>query len=436
MVFFEPKMETLRRDELELLQAKKLRHLVTRAYNTTKMYHDKFQKLHPQKIRGLQDLAKIPFTTKDDLRTYSLVERLAVPYARILRYFSSSGTTGRPVVDGFTSKDMEAASTCAAKTFVCANITKEDKVLEPMPADGLRGPIVAQAGFEKIGAKIIHTGPGRTKELQIPILLGSFEKSMKPTAIIGYANYMLRIGEVARDMGIDPKNFGVNKLLCGGEMWSEGRRKALEETYNAHAFDIYGLLEVSVGPGVAAECEENDGLHVWENYFLIEVINTQTGESLGPRERGELVITAFEKDAHPIIRYRTGDVGEILSIDKCGCGRTNLRMGRIIGRTDDRLKVRGIQLYPREVEDALLSMPGVGSEYRVLLQEISHADDMLITVESCKGFSGNSAKLAKDISGIFKGVFNVTPRVEVVPYGSMGREETRKAKRFVDLRKK
>jgi phenylacetate-CoA ligase len=436
MGIFEPNMETMKRNEIERLQDKKLRYLVARAYQTIKMYHDKFKGLRPKDLRGLKDLERIPFTTKDDLRSYSLLERLAVPEIEILRYFSSSGTTGRPVVEGFTRKDMEVASTCCAKSFSCATITKEDKVLEPMPAAGLRGVVVAQAGLEKIGAKIIHTGPGRTKELQIPILLGRFEENMRPTAIIGYANYMLRIAEVARDMGIDPKSFGVKKLLCGGEMWSEGRRRVLEETYDAHAYDIFGLLEVSIGPGVAAECEEQNGLHIWENYFLVEIVDPQTGESLGLGEQGELVITTFEKYAHPLIRYRTGDVAKILSSDKCSCGRTNIRMGRIIGRTDDRFKVRGMQLYPGEVEEVLLRIRGVGSEYKVVLREINHMDDMLITVESQRGYSGAPNVLAQKISDTFKGVFNVTPRVEVVPYGTMKREERRKVQRIVDLRRK
>jgi len=436
MVIFEPNMETMKRDEIERLQDKKLRYLVARAYQTVKMYHDKFKGLSPKDIRGLKDLKKIPFTTKNDLRSYPLAERLAVPDIEILRYSSSSGTTGRPVVEAHTRKDMEVASMWGAKSFSCETITKEDKVLEPMTGDGLRSVIIAQMGLERIGAKIIHTGAGRTKELQIPILLGKFEETMKPTAIIGYANYMLRIAEVAKDMGIDSKQFGVKKLLCGGEMWSEGRRKALEETYKAHAYDGFGLLEVSIGPGVAAECEEQNGLHIWENYFLVEVVDPQTGESLGPGEEGELVMTAFEKDAHPIIRYRTGDVGKISSMEKCSCGRTNIRMGRIIGRTDDRFKVRGMQLYPGEVENVLLGIQGAGSEYKVVLQEINHADDMLITVESQRGYSGTPDVLAEEISSKFKGMFNITPRVEVVPYGTMEREEKHKVQRFVDLRRK
>lgn len=436
MGIFEPNMETMRREEIERLQDKKLRYLVARAYQTVKMYHDKFKGLHPKDIRGLKDLEKIPFTTKNDLRSYSLMERLAVPETEILRYTSSSGTTGRPVVEGITRKDMEVDSTCCAKSFSCATITQEDKVLEPMAGGGIRSIVIPQAGFAKIGAKIIHTGPGRTKELQIPILLGRFEESMRPTAIIGYANYMLRIAEVAKDMGIDPKQFGVKKLLCGGEMWSEGRRRVLEETYNAHAYDIFGLMEISIGPGVAAECEEHNGLHVWENYFLVEIVDPQTGESLGLGEQGELVITAFEKDAHPIIRYKTGDVGKIVSVEKCSCGRTNIRIGRIIGRTDDRFKLRGMQLYPGEVEEVLLGIHGVGSEYKVLLQEINHVDDMLITVESQRGYSGTPNVLAQKTSNAFKGIFNITPRVEVVPYGTMKREEGRKVQRIVDLRRK
>jgi len=439
MVLFEPKMETMKRDQIERLQEKKLRYAVKRAYQNVRMYHEKFKGLRFDTIRSLADLEKIPFTTKNDLRNYPLRDRLAVPEVQILRYFSTSGTTGKPVVDGFTAKDMEAMSLCCAKTFACTTINKRDKVLEPMPGGNLRGVVVAQAGFERIGAKIIHTGPGRTKELQIPILLGKFEESMKPSAVIGLANYILRMAEVAKDMKIDPKNFGVKKILCGGEMWSEGKRKLLEESYGAKAYDIFGLLEVSVGPGVASECEQQNGLHIWENYFTVEVVDPQTGEKLSPGEEGELVITALEKDAHPLIRYRTGDVGKILDPEKCSCGRTNLRMGRIIGRTDDRLKVKGIQLYPQEIEEVLFSVPGVGSEYKVTVQEVRHLDDMLITVEAKEGYSKDPSSLAQAIAQKFGGVFNITPRVEVVPYGTFQRDDAgwprTSRQRFIDLRK-
>jgi len=436
MGMYEPDMETMTRDGLERLQDKKLRHLVARAYNTVKMYHEKFKGIHPRSIRGLRDLEKIPFTTKNDLRTYSLRDRLAVPEIEILFYSTTSGTTGRPVIEAITPKDIEVASIWGAKTFSAATITKEDKVLEPMPGGGLRTVGVAQAGLARIGAKILHTGPGRTKEFQIPILTGRYEESMKPTAIMGYANYMLRIAEVAKDMGIDPKQFGVKKLMCGGEMWSEGRRRILEETYDARAYDMFGLVEVSIGPGAAGECEAQNGMHIWENYFIVEVIDPQTGESLGPGEQGELVITAFEKDAHPMIRYRTGDVAKILSVEKCNCGRTNMRLGRIIGRTDDRFKVRGMQFYPSEMENFLSRIQEAGSEYKVVIQEINYVDEMMITIESQRGYSGNPVALAQEISRAFDGVFNVTPRVEVVPYGTMEREEESKTRRVVDLRKK
>jgi phenylacetate-CoA ligase len=436
MGFFEPKIEKIKRDELENLQNKKLSNMLTKSGKNVKMYQKKFNGKLLKEIKGIKDLHKIPFTTKNDLRLNSLSERLAVPYVDIIRFFSSSGTTGRPIVEATTPLDMEITSTCSAKSFSCCGITKHDRVLEPMPADGLRAVVVAQGGFEKIGAKIIHTGPGRTKELQIPILLGKFERDMRPTAIIGYANYMLAIAEASKDMGIEPQKFGIKKLLCGGEMWSQSRRKILEESYNAESFDILGMLEASLGPGIAAECEEHDGLHVWENYFIVEIIHPQTGEILGPGEEGELVITALEKDAHPLIRYRTGDITKILSYEKCNCGRTSVRLARIIGRSDDRLKVRGVQIYPKEIEDLLLGISNIGSEFKVILKEINRVDNMLITIESNRNFNEDSRVLAQTISNIFKGTFNFTPRIEVVPFGSLGREEKQKVKRFQDLRRK
>ncbi|MFQ6095601.1 MAG: phenylacetate--CoA ligase family protein, partial [Candidatus Bathyarchaeia archaeon] len=434
MKYFEPDMERMSREQVERLQDKELRHVISRAYQRVKMYHDRFEQLglHSHDLDGLKDLEKVPYTTKNDLRSYPLTERLAVPEMNIVRYFSSSGTTGRPVAFGFTLKDLEVGAVCCAKTFTSATISREDKVLEPIPS-GLYSVTVAQKGLEKIGAKVIHTGPGRTKELQIPMLSGEFEKSMRPTAMIASASYAMRIAEVAEEVGKKPREFGLKKLVCGVDMWSESKRRILQEAYGAPAFDVFGLIEASGGPAVAAECEEHQGLHVWENYFLVEVIDPETGERLGEGEEGELVITGLQKDAHPIVRYRTGDITKIFSYEKCACGRTNMRIGRIAGRTDDRVKVRGVQLYPNAVEEALLSIPGVGSEYQVVIREAGGIDEMLVKVEGRRE-DPIAPDLSSDIADYFKGVFNITPTVEVVPHGKLPRISGTKVKRFLDLR--
>ena len=441
MGFFEPKMEKMNRDEMRNLQNTKLRHVVARAYQNVKMYHDKFEKLRLSEIRGVEDLEKIPFTTNNDLRSYSLLERLAVPEIELVRYFSS-GTTERPVVFGLTLRDLEIQSTCCAKTFSCTTINKEDKVLEIFPA-GLYPVWVPQLGLQRLRAKIIHTLPGRTRELQISILLGKFERNMKPTAVIALASYMLRIAEVAKEEEVDPREFGLKKLIYSSahEMVSERKKGMLEEIYNARAYDALGLVEVAAGPSIAAECEERNGLHVWENYFITEVINPKTKERLGPGEMGELVITSLENVAHPIIRYRTGNVTQILDAEECGCGRTGVKIGRMIGRTDEMMNVKGVLLNPKDVEEVLLGIPGIGTEYRVIIREIRGLDNVLIITEMKRGFIDEIETfdqsiaieiLAKEIVRTFKAAFNITPRVEVVPYGTMKRG---KVKRFVDLRK-
>jgi len=441
MRLFEPKMETMNRNEIENLQNKKLRHVVTRAYRNVKMYHDKFEKIRLSEIRGAENLEKIPFTTKNDLKSHSLLERLAVPEMELVRY-SSAETTERPMVFASTPQDLEIQSICCAKSFSCATISKEDKVLQIFPS-GLFPIWVPQLGLQKLGAKIIHTLPGRTKELQIAILLGKFEKDMKPTAATALASYLLRIAEMSKEEEIDPREFGLKKLIysSGAEMLSERKKRILEETYNAFAYDALGLIEVAGGPSIAAECEEKNGLHAWENYYIVEVIDPKTKERLGHGEEGELVITSLENVAHPIIRYRTGNITKILDGEKCGCGRTNVKIGRIIGRTDEILNVKGILLHPKDVEETLLAIPGVGTEYRVIIREIGGLDDMLIITEMKKSFRGEinsfdqsiaTSLLAKEITHTFKGTFNITPKVEIVPYGTMKRG---KVKRFVDLRK-
>jgi len=440
MGFYEPDMEKMDRSRIENLQDRKLRHVISRAYKNVKMYHAKFEKVRLDRTKGLKSLERMPFTSKDDLRSYSLIERLAVPEVELVRYYCSE-TGERPVIFGSTPQDLETQSICCAKSFCCATINREDRVLQIFPS-GLFPIWVAQLGLQRLGAKVIHTLPGRTKELQIPILLGEFGKEMKPTAAIGLANYLLRIAEVAREEGIDPSGFGLKKLICGSsvEMVSERKKRILEETYDACAFDALALNEVSGGPGIGSECEEKNGLHIWENYFVIEVINPKTEEKLGPGEEGELVVTSLENTAHPVIRYRTGNITRIHDADKCACGRTNIRIRSMIGRTDQMLKVKGFLLHPKDVEEVLLGISGVGPEYKVIIRETGGLDDMLVIAETKKGFRGDvdsfdqsiaADLLAKEITQTFKGAFNITPKVEIVPYGTLNRG---KPERFVDMR--
>jgi len=439
MRMFEPENERMKRKEMDDLQNRKLRHILRRAYKNVKMYHNKFEKARIDQIKGTKDLEKIPFTTKNDLASHSLQERLAVPGIELIRYFSSE-TAERPIVSGLTLQDLEAQSICCAKSFSCATFTREDTVLEIFPS-GLFPLWVAQLGLQKLGAKIIHTLPGRTKELQIAILQGKYDRDMKPTAATSLANYLLRIAEVAREERIEPKDFGLRKLLysSAAEVVPERKAKMLDEAYNACSYDAVGLIEVAGGPSIAAECEERKGLHVWENYFLAEVIDPKTNLRLGPEEEGELVITSLENDAHPIIRYRTGNITKLLEPEKCACGRTNMRIGRISGRTGETLNVKGFVFNPKDIEEILLGIDGVGTEYRVVIREIKGLDDMLIVTEMKRRLETDSFDqsiaadlLAKEIAQIVKGAFNITPRVEIVPYGTLKRG---KAGKFVDLRK-
>jgi phenylacetate-CoA ligase len=434
MNLFEPENERISKKEIEDLQIKSLRKNVEKVYSHTEMYHTKFKEsdIHPSDIVDLEDLQSIPFTTKEDHRRYSIKERLAIPEIEIVRFFSSSGSTGKPVAFGFSLKDLEAGAICCAKTFSSAGILESDKVLQPIPA-GLYSVSVAQKGLELIGAKVIHTGPGRTKDLQIPILSGAFEESMKPTALISSASYATRIAEVAQESGKDPKDFNLKKLICGGDYWSESKRKFLQDAFDSKAYDVYGLIEASGGPCVAAECSQQNGMHVWENYFIIEIIDPETGENLSEGEEGEIVITSLQKDAHPIIRYRTGDISKIHGLGECSCGRTGLRIGRLGGRTDDRVKFRGVQIYPSALEEEVLSYPGTGSEYKVEITESGGVDQMKITVEG-KADRVAAPFFSSKLASHIKGVLNVTPIIELVPIGTLPRHERNKVKRFFDSR--
>jgi phenylacetate-CoA ligase len=436
---FEPDMETMSIHEIENLQNKRLPHVVRMAYQHVTMYRDKFDKQGLPDIRGRQDLEKLPFTTKNDLRTYSFRDRLAVPEVELVRYLSTE-TTERSVVFGMTAQDLDVQAICCAKTFACATITREDTVLEIFPA-GLFPIWVAQQGLQKLGAKIIHTLPGRTRELQIPILLGKFEAAIKPTAVTALASYLLRIAEVAQDEEIDPRAFGVNTLIVSSAMetLSDSKRRIIEDTYQASVYDVLGLVEVAGGPSIGGECEERNGLHLWENYFYSEVVDVDTHERVGPGEEGELVITSLENKTHPIIRYKTGIITKLLAEGKCGCGRTNIKISRSIGRADDILDVKGFLLDPKEIEDVLLSISGVGAEYRIIIRKIGGLDDILIITEMERARALNSFDqsiatdlLAKEIERTFKGTFNITPKVEIVPYDTMKRGNVT---RFLDLRK-
>jgi phenylacetate-CoA ligase len=438
---FEPEKETMSVHEREKFQNKRLPHIVRRAYQNVTMYHDKLNDRHLTDIRGQRDFEKLPFTTKKDLRNYSFRDRLALPTVELVRYLSSE-TTERAIVFGLTPQDLELQAICCAKTFSCATITREDTVLEIFPA-GLFPVWVAQQGLQKLGAKIIHTLPGRTRELQIPILLGKFEASIKPTVMTSLASYLLRIAEVAQDDEIDPRTFGVNKLVVSSAMetLSDNKRRIIEDTYDASMYDVLGLVEVAGGPSIGGECRERNGLHIWENYFYIEVVDLNTHERLGLGEEGELVITSLENLAHPIIRYKTGIITKLLAEEKCACGRTNVKISRSMGRADDILDVKGFLLDPKEIEDVLLSIPGVGAEYRIIIRKIGGLDDILIITEIEAGYRGQlnafdqsiaTDLLAKEIERTFKSTFNITPKVEIVPYDTMKRGNVT---RFLDLRK-
>ncbi|UEC42833.1 MAG: Phenylacetate-coenzyme A ligase [Methanothrix sp.] len=430
MNFWQPKLETMKRSDLQDLQMRRLKDTVKRAYERVPFYHQKMKDLGltPGDLKGLEDARSLPETRKGDLRENYPFGLFAVPRDEVVRVHASSGTTGKPTVVGYTARDIDAWSDMVARDLVMVGCRREDVFQNAVNYGFFTGGLGIHYGIERMGAMAVPSGTGDTKR-QIEIMI-----DFGVTALHCTPSYALYLAETVAEMGV-AGDLSLKIGCFGAEPWSDRARMELEEMLDIKAYDSYGLSEM-FGPGVAFECQEQDGLHIWEDHFLVEVLDPE-GEPCAPGERGELVLTSLTKEAMPLIRYHTGDVTYMMEGD-CPCGRSSVRLHRFLGRADDMLVVRGINVFPSQIEDVLLKIPEIGDYFQVIVDRKRHAlDDISIKVEvSDLAFTGELADLArlqKKVEGELKSVMKIRSKVELVEKGSLPRTQG-KSKKIVDLR--
>ncbi len=430
MNYWQPKLELMERKELEELQLQRLKSVVEKVYKNVPFYEKKFKQagITPEDIKSLKDLVKLPTTKKQDLRDNYPFGLFAVPLEEVVRVHASSGTTGKPTVVGYTAKDIETWSDLMARDFVMVGVKKGDIFQNAVNYGFFTGGLGVHYGIERMGAMAVPSGVGNT-ERQLEIMM-----DFAVTVLHCTPSYALYLAETAKARGV------VDRLRLrigcfGAEPWSDESRKELEETLHIKAYDSYGLSEM-MGPGVAFECQEQNGLHIWEDHFLIEILDENEQPS-APGEPGELVITSLTKEAMPLIRYHTGDVTYIME-DKCPCQRTSRKLHRFLGRADDMLIVRGINVFPSQIEDVLVSIPEIGNYFQVVVDRKKHGlDEISIQVElKDEAFTGeltDLARIQKKTEEKIKSVLNVRSKIELVEKGSIPRTAG-KSKKVVDLR--
>jgi len=430
-MIWNPYYEAMPRNALRALQLDRLRAITRRVYETVPFYRQAFDErgIRPRDINSLEDLAKLPFTTKTDLRDNYPFGLFTVPLEDVVRLHSSSGTTGKPIVVGYTRNDVDLWAELMARTLTSAGTTRGDVVQNAYGYGLFTGGLGVHYGAERIGASVIPISGGQTKR-QVIIM-----KDFGSTILCCTPSYALLIAEVAGEMGVDTKDLKLKAGVFGAEPWSERMRQEIEKRLNISAIDIYGLSEI-IGPGVSAECPEKNGLHIYEDHFLPEIIDPETGEVLPYGEKGELVFTTITKEALPLIRYRTRDISS-LNPETCPCGRTMVRMERVSGRSDDMLIIRGVNVFPSQIEAVLMEMEGVEPHYQLVVDRKGALDELEVWVEVnehlfCDEIKGLEA-LGRRIQEELENVLGITTAVKLVEPKTIQRSEG-KAKRVIDKR--
>lgn len=425
------KEECLSREELEKLQLARLQETVERVYHRVPYYREKLDAagVNPRDIRSLADVRRLPFTTKDDLRENYPYGLFAVPLKEVVRVHASSGTTGKPTVVGYTQRDIDTWAELVARIVTQAGVTAGDVVQVAFGYGLFTGAFGLHYGLERVGATVVPVSSGNT-ERQIMLM-----RDFGTTALVSTPSYALYMAEVAEQMGINTETLSLKWGLFGAEGCSEEMRRELERRWHILATDNYGLSEV-IGPGVAGECQLKNGMHINEDHFLVEVIDPETGEVLPPGEQGELVFTSLTKEALPVIRYRTKDISR-LNYDPCGCGRKNVRMEKVRGRTDDMLVIRGVNVFPSQVESVLMDIDGLAPHYQLIVTRKGFLDELEIQVEvSEEGFTGRFRELEaleRKIAHRLYTVLSLHAKVRLVEPQTLERSQG-KAKRVKDLR--
>ncbi|MEA1924767.1 MAG: phenylacetate--CoA ligase [Candidatus Altiarchaeota archaeon] len=432
-MYWNKKAETLKPDKLIELQGKRLKQITKYVYRNSGFYREKFRELglKPDDVRGVDDLGRLPLTKKTDLRDNYPYGLFCTDLGNIVRVHASSGTTGKPTVVGYTENDIGLWTEVMARSIMATGTTRKD-VLHVAYGYGLfTGGLGLHYGGERVGCTVIPASGGNTaRQLLLMQDLGSTVLACTPS-------YAVYLAEYAEGEGIDPReDLRLRVGIFGAEPWSEPMRKRVEDALDLKAYDIYGLSEI-VGPGVAQECKEQCGAHIWSDHFLPEVIDPKTGEQLGEGEEGELVLTTLTKEGIPLLRYRTGD-RTILEYDKCSCGRYHPRMIKVRGRTDDMLIIRGVNVFPSQIEHVLLKIPEVGSHYILVVERRGPLDFLTIKVEVTQDIISDKIrdlmKLEERIKSSISHALGVNVAVELVEPFTLERSRG-KAVRIKDLRK-
>jgi phenylacetate-CoA ligase len=426
--FFDKVAETMPRAALEKLQLRRLRATLKEAYEKVPLHRSRMDLagLRPRDVRSLEDLQKLHFTLKTDLRDHYPFGLFARPRTSVVRLHASSGTTGKPTVVGYTRQDVATWASLMARSFACAGVRPGDVVHNAYGYGLFTGGLGAHYGAERLGATVVPMSGGAT-ERQVLLI-----RDFGARVLCATPSYALNIAEVAEREGIDLRKASLDIGVFGAEPWSEALRREIEARLGIKALDIYGLSEI-MGPGVAVECEAQDGLHGWEDHFIFEIIDPETGRAVPEGKSGELVITTLTKQALPMIRYRTRDITR-LARTRCACGRTHARLERITGRNDDMLIIRGVNVYPSQIEAVLVGLPGIAPHYQLVVERRGSLDELSIEVESSSG-EGDSSEIANQVGHHIKSMIGVSAAVKVMKPGEVPRSQG-KAVRVRDLRPK
>ncbi|MBT0653175.1 phenylacetate--CoA ligase family protein [Geomobilimonas luticola] len=432
-MMFNEEFETLPRQALEALQLKRLQSMLERVYANVPFYRTAFDRagIRPDDVRSLQDLQRLPFTTKQNMRDSYPYGLFAAPMEEIVRIHASSGTTGKPTVVGYTQKDIETWTELMARTFVTAGAHKGDIIHNAYGYGLFTGGLGAHYGAERLGASVIPISGGNTKR-QIMIM-----QDFGSTVLTCTPSYALFMAEEAKIEGVDFRNLKLRVGIFGAEPWSEAMRVEIEEKLNLTALDIYGLSEI-MGPGVAQECYvAKSGLHIWEDHFIPEIIDPETCQVVPEGTKGELVITTITKQGIPLVRYRTRDITSI-TYEPCACGRTHARLARLSGRSDDMIIIRGVNVFPSQIESILVGIEGVEPHYLLIVDRQDNLDTLEVHVEVDERLFSDEIKvlqaLSRSIEKEIKDMLGVTSRVKLVEPKTIQRSEG-KATRVIDKRK-
>lgn len=423
---YQPELESLSRTELETLQIDRLRTTLRRICAGNPHYAQRLNGLGPDDVHSLDDIRRFPFIHKEDLRQNYPFGLTCAPQKDFVRMHMSSGTTGTPIICPHTANDVRQWSEIMARCLAAAGVTRED-VIQITPSFGLfNGGFGFHYGASAIGAMIVPIGAGRT-----PLQL-QFMRDLGSTALAAIASYPLRLIEVAAQEGFDFRRDARLRVgIFGAEIWSNEIRRRIEERMGIETFDIIGMTETA-GVGMGIDCAEHDGLHVWEDHYLIEIVDLESGEPVPDGESGEMVVTTLTREGLPLIRFRTHDLTRIVSREPCRCGRTSLRVDRLSGRTDDMIKVKGINFYPKQVESVLLRHPEVGNDYLIVIDRLEGADRMTIDVEA-RGLPWPE-ELSRQLSDELFSMLGLRAEVSILHPGELPRPEG-KAVRVQDRRK-